>query len=138
MTTGVINGTLLRLYIGGNAVAYATSSTLDLTTALRETIHKDNPGSGDREVEPGQKSGTCSFEALYSEDGDNNDFAELFDAWKDRTKLTCMISTEVAGDTKYTFEAYLTSLSSTGPVEENATFSGTLEITGSITKAAIT
>lgn len=137
-TTGVINGTLLRLYIGGSAVAYATSCTLSMNTELRETIHKDNPGSGNREIETGQKSGSISFDALYSSDGAANAPDDLFTTWDNRTSISWIISTEVAGDVKYTGSGYITSLELNAPVEENSTISGTIEIDGSITKATIT
>lgn len=137
-STGVINGTNLRLYLGGNAIAYATSCTLDVSRELRETIHKDNPGSGWREVEVGQKSGTMTVEALYNTDGTNNSPDVLFDALDNGTSLTAMLSTEVSGDSKYSFSCFATSFSSSAPVEENATFSVTFEIDGAITRTTVT
>lgn len=137
-TSGVINGTSLRVYIGGNVVAYATSSNIDMSTELRETIHKDNPGSGFREVAPGQKSATIGVEAFLNEDGANNAWGDLFAAWTGRTEIEWVYSTEASGDTRLSGNGYITSLSSTAPVEENSTVSLTIEVNGAITKVTIT
>jgi hypothetical protein len=137
-SVGVVNGTNLRVYSGGNAIAYATSCTLDISRALRETIHKDNPGSGWREIEVGQKSATLTIEALYSEDGANNTPDVLFDALNAGTSLSIEFSTQESGDDKYNFSAFCTAWSATGPVEENATFSCTFEVDGAITRGSIT
>lgn len=137
-TAGVVNGTALRAYSGGNVVAYATSCTLDLTRETRETIHKDNPGGGWAEAEVAGKSGTLTVEALFNEDGANNSPDVLFAALDNGTLLTMLVSTEVAGDTRYTFQAYCTGWSLNAAVEENATFSATFNITGAVTKATIT
>lgn len=138
MTTDVINGTDFRLYISGNAVAYATSCSLSASTEIRETIHKDNPGSGDREIQLGQKSASITCEAFMNEDGTNNATFDLFDLWKARTQIAWVMSTEASGDSRLSGNGYITSFESTGPVEENATASITIEVDGSINKVTIT
>lgn len=135
-STGVINGTNLRLFVGSTPIGYATSCTLSLSRELRETIHKDNPGSGWVESEVGQKSGTCTIEALYNEDGtsSNNEVpTTLADALNDGTKLSATVETGVSGDHIYSFSAYCTEYEVTAAVEENATYSATLTITGAVT-----
>lgn len=132
-TTGVINGTLLRAYNGANAIAKATNCTLSISRETRETVHKDNPGSGWREVEVGRKTGTLTVEALYGEDGTNNNPDDLFTALDDGTSLTMKVSTEVTGDSLYSFSAYCTSYEINAPVEENSSYSCTFEIDGAVT-----
>lgn len=135
-STGVINGTNLRAYIGSTPVGYATSATLSVSRDLRETIHKDNPGSGWAESEVAQKSGTLTVEALYNEDGTTNDYTTprtLFDALDDGTALSFTFETGVSGDNIYTFSAYCTSFEVTAAVEENATYSCEFTVTGAIT-----
>jgi|SRR6056297_624092 len=135
-STGVINGTNLRMYIGSTPIAYATSCTLSFSRELRETIHKDNPGSGWAESEPGQKSGTLTVEALYNEDGTTNNYETprtLFDALDDGTELSCTVETGIDGDNIYTFSAFCTEYEVTASVEENATYSASFTITGAVT-----
>lgn len=136
-TTGVVNGTLLRAYSGANVVAKATNSTLSITRETRETVHKDNPGNGWSEAEPGRKSGSLTVEALYGEDGANNNPDDLFTALDDGTSLTMKLSTEVTGDTLYSFSAYCTSYEINAPVEENSSYSATFTITGQVTKSTV-
>jgi len=138
-STGVINGTNLRLFVGAVPIAYATSCTLSITRETREVIHKDAPGAGWAESAPGQKSGTCSVDALYNEDGtvnDNETPKTLFDALNSGTLLNCTVETGEVGDNIFAFTAYVTDLEVTAAVEENATYSATLTISGTITMSA--
>lgn len=132
-STGVINGTNLRIYIGGNAVAYATNCTLTGSRELRETLHKDNPGAGFREIEVGRGQYTVTVEALYAEDGANNNPHTLMAAFRAKTSLSCALDTTVSDDTRYTFTAFCTQIEINGPVEENSSFNVTLEVDGDIT-----
>ena len=135
-STGVINGTNLRAYIDTTPVAYATSATLSISRDTRETIHKDNPGSGWAESEVAQKSGTLTVEALYNEDGTDNNYTTprtLFDALDNGTKLAMTLETGTSGDNIYTFDAVCTSYEVSAPVEENSTLSCTFTVTGAIT-----
>ena len=71
-SVGVIKGEKFRLYLGGSFVAYSTECTIDLSAAEVEIVHKDNAGASWRNVQLGQKSGTVTVSALFSEDGANN------------------------------------------------------------------
>lgn len=136
-TSGIINGTLLRIYYAGTAIAYATNCTLSITRELRETLSKDTPGNGWRTVSVGQKSGTLTTEALYSDSGDsstNVQAADLFTLLDNGTPMVLVMTTDVAGDTNYQCTGYCTNLELNAPVEENSTFSATFEISGAITK----
>jgi len=136
-STGVINGTNLRLYVGSTPIAYATSCTLSFSRELRETIHKDQPRLWrGQKVNRGQKSGTLTVEALYNEDGTSNNYETprtLFDALDDGTELSCTVETGVSGDNIYTFSAFCTEYEVTAAVEENATYSASFTITGAVT-----
>ena len=138
-TIGVINGTNLRVYASGNAIAYATSCTLSMSKDFNETFHKDNAvtASGWRTIqtEGQQKTATINVEGLYNDDGANNTPAELFDIFDDNTLIEWKLSTEVTGDEYYSGSGYITSLEFTGQVEENATFSATIDVSGTVTKA---
>jgi hypothetical protein len=84
-----MNGSLLRLYVDGVAVAYSTSDTLDLTRAMRELAHKDNTSAW-VEVSPGQKSATFSTELMFADIGDasaNTKFNTLFSSWDSGTSI---------------------------------------------------
>lgn len=136
-TSGIINGTLLRIYKGGTAIAYATNCTLSITRELRETLTKDSPGTGWRTVTVGQKSATMTTESLYSDAGDsstNIQPGDLFTDLDNGTPLIMRFTTDVAGDTYYETTGYCTNIEMNAPVEENSTFSATFELSGALTK----
>lgn len=153
----VQNGTNLRIYVNtgsgtAHAIAYATSCTIDFTGEERDTLTKDSTGSW-RELEIGQLSGTISGEALFAEDpasdvsSTRTDYFDLFTVFKNKTKIYWMVSqstsasrnaTEDSAKTKTTGFGYITSLSKSGEVEQNTTFSFTLAMTGEPTTATIT
>jgi hypothetical protein len=135
-TTGIINGSLLRLYVGDVALAYSTSDTLDLTRAMREIAHKDNTSAW-VEVAPGQKSATFSTELLFADVGDtsaNIKFDTLFNSWSNGTPVVCTYTTDVLGDSIYTFTAFIESLSLNSANQENVTASASLRINGEVLK----
>lgn len=145
-STGIINGTDLRLFMNTGsgaveAIGYATNVTLDLSAETRDTLNKDNVGSW-ATTDIGQLSGTCTGEALYSMPGallaSRQGFSDLFSVFSNKTKVYCAVRTATSGDKYLKFYAYLTSLSQNGPVEENATFSFTLTITGTVTEDTYT
>lgn len=132
-TAGVINGTDLRLYVGDTTpitVAYATNCTFDATMETRQTIHKDNPGTGWQEFAAGSKSATLSTDVLMNEDSATNDPYDLFALLSAGTQVSWYFSTEVAGNRRLYGEGLITSFSIAAPVEENATYSVTITVTG--------
>lgn len=137
-TNGIINGTAMRLYKDGTAIGAATSCSMTVTREIRETIHKDNPNGGWREVEVGRKQGTMTAENLYSLDSANVKPGTLFDALDNGTLLLMRFTTDVSGDDYYEGSAYCTEFSITAPVEENTTYSCTFEVTAAITRSTET
>lgn len=136
-TTGIINGTLMRLFKGSTAIGYATSCQMNITAAMREILTKDSPAGGFREVLKGQLSGTLSTEALYAGPGDastNVAFDDLFVDLIAGTVLTIKFTTDVVGDNIFTMSAICTSLDLNAGVEENTSYSASFEITGAIVK----
>lgn len=135
-TTGIINGSLLRLYVDGVAVAYSTSDTLDLSRAMREMAHKDNTSAW-IEVAPGQKSATFSTELMFADVGDssaNTKFNTLYASWDAGTLITCLYTSSVNGDSVYSFSAYIESLSLNAANQESVTASASLRVNGAITR----
>lgn len=125
----------MRLYKDGTAIGAATTCAMTVSRELRETIHKDNPGSGWREVAVGQKTATLTTEALYSLDTANVAPGTLFDALDNGTLMLFKFTTSVSGDDYYQGSAYCTQYDINAVVKENTTFSCTFEITGAVTRA---
>lgn len=138
---GVINGTTIRLYDGTTPIAYATSSSFDESAEVRETVSKDSVGSY-QEIEIGQLSGTLTCEAFLSEDAtvggvSRTNYYLLRAKFAAKTAISWRMTSDVSGDVLYTGSAYITAISMSAPVEENATFSLTLTINGAPTAGTV-
>jgi predicted secreted protein len=131
-TTGIVNGTKLKISIAGTAVAYTTNATVDLAMATRDASSKDSLGW--REVKEGQLSGTISGDFLHAFDSSYG-FEDLFAAMIARTAVTIKYATTDAADKAIEGSGYLTSLSQSSPMEDTVTGAFTLEFTGAITYA---
>jgi TP901-1 family phage major tail protein len=123
----VLNGTKMLLYVGGIAIAGATSHTLSLNMDTRESTNKDSQGW--RELLESVRSWTVSGEGLKSFDAayGHDDLAALY---VNRTPVVVKLSTEQSGETYYEGSAFLTSIDADFPNEDNSTFSFTFEGTG--------
>lgn len=135
-TTGVIDGSLMRITIGGNAIAYATTASFNMSRATTERVHKDLT-NGQTEIKLNELTNTVSGEGFYSFDGTNNTFDVLFDAMVAGTALTVLLTTSNSGDIQYSFTARLTSLSSSHEARQDSTFSYEMAIDGAVTKTTI-
>ena len=133
-TSGVMNGTLLGVYVGTTLVAHATEGSISLSMDTRDISSKDSAGT--RALLEGMKSGSISMSALYAEDAAYG-ADELYTAMAARTPLAVKFSTEVSGDHFWSASAYLTSLEVSAGTEDNVTYSATFELTGAITYAAV-
>lgn len=131
-TTGVFNGTNLILTIEGTAIGHSTSCTLTLNNDLPEATTKDS--SGFQEVIAGVMSGEISFDGLVAYD-DTANAIELNDYLLARTQITCVFGTAESGDDIYTAEGFLSSVETTAEMESPVSYSGSITLTGSITKS---
>tara|TARA_R110001632_G_scaffold195312_1_gene316938 strand:- start:2378 stop:2788 length:411 start_codon:yes stop_codon:yes gene_type:complete len=131
-TTGVFNGTNLILKVESVAVGHTTSCTLSLSGDLPEATTKDS--SGFQEVIAGVMSGELSFEGLVAYD-DTANAVQMADYLLARTQLTCVFGTAVTGDAVYTAEGFLSSVEMSAEMESAVTYSGSITLTGSVTKS---
>ena len=131
-TTGVFNGTNLILSVEGATVGHTTSCSMSLSMDTPEATTKDSNGFS--EYIGGVKGGEISFEGLIAYD-DSSNAIEMADFLLARTQLTCVFGTEETGDVIYTAEGFLTSVEMSAEMEAAVTYSGSITITGAITKS---
>lgn len=134
MTSGIVNGTLIALYVNGTKIANLVSNDLDLSMATRDTSNKDT--SGWKTALGGLLNWSCSAEGQFDEAASFT-YTQLFDIITARTAVTVVVKSGVTGDHSYTGSALMTNLKLTAPKEENTTFSCSFEGTGSLVKATI-
>jgi len=131
-TTGVFSGTNLILKIQTQTLGHTTSCTLTLNNDLPEATTKDS--SGFQEVIAGVMSGEISFDGLVAYD-DTANAIELNDYLLARTEITCVFGTAETGDDVYTANGFLSSVETTAEMESPVSYSGSITLTGSITKS---
>ena len=132
-TTSVFNGTNLLLSVEVDVLGHTTSCSLSLSNDLPEATTKDS--NGFQEVIAGVISGELSFDGLvdYS---DTANAIELADYLLARTQITCVFGTAVTGDAIFTAEGYLSSVEQSAEMESPVSYSGSITLTGAITKSA--
>lgn len=146
--TGVMNASNFVLYTGtslalATPVAFAQDCSISISMEPRDTTTKYSEGW--RELAEGLRQFSISASQLFAENATNGE-AELYASLDNRTPLSFKVTVqngsiastaEVNGNTRYTGQCYVTSIEKTGGVEDNVTFSVTLEGTGKLTREII-
>lgn len=132
-STGIINGTLLGVYVNGTLVAKSTSCSLEITQATRNTTTKDS--NRWEEALASTRSWNINGDFLDAEDAAYR-FDDLF-ALLNGSAVTLKMSSEVTGDKYYTGSAILTSLKREAPMEDNATGAYAFKGTGPLSEATV-
>jgi len=128
------NGTSLTLKVGGNAIAQATSASVTLDS---DTIDVSTKSSGGfQEVIQGQRSGTVDFEGLVDlNTGSTGNAKTIYDAWYNGSSVSWELndgSYKIFGDA-----GFITNLTIDAPMEDVATYSGSIQISGYVSIAAV-
>lgn len=134
-TAGVINGTLIGVYVGGTKINKGTSASLSINHSVRDITSKDS--SAWSESLEGLRDWTIDFEGLFAFDSTYG-IVDLEGVLTARTAVTVRFSTEVTADEYWEGTAFLTSLSADGATEESSTFSGSFQGTGALNFKALT
>ena len=147
-TAGIRNGSGITIFFeteGTTPVVanHVTDLSVNASTDTRDTTTKNNGGY--RALLPGLKSLTVNFTAMYAADATNG-YDELMTDFLLGAKQDVIVqsvdwisgvATPHVDDQKITFEAYITSLELSAGVEDNATYTCTLECVSDITFATI-
>lgn len=134
-TTNPEYGNNLVLEINGVQIDNLLSNGFEPTREFRDVTTKDSQDWS--ESRPTTRSVTIPFEGLYSKTSVNG-YEELFDAWSLGTLLNWKVTTGIAGDTIWTGQGFIESISLDGPMADNVTFSGSITVTGVVTKGTET
>lgn len=125
----IVNGTYLRVLVGGAVINCETDSTFSSSVELDRTICKDSP---DSTAVPGTLTWNISGSALL-EGNPSNGFIDLLTSHqaKDLVAVSYRQNDPDAGGTfTITGNGYITEISASGATEESATFDFTIEGSG--------
>jgi predicted secreted protein len=141
-TTGIVNGTLIGLYkvVAGTPttftkIANGRAAGADLSIDMIEITTKDS--SGFKEYVAGEKGGTFQFEGLLEYDTSvatqGLSFDDMVTDALAGTAFTIRWSSQSTGDEYLESSVLVSSVSASAPQNESATFSCTMQMTGTIT-----
>jgi hypothetical protein len=125
----IVNGTYLRVLVGGSVINCETDSTFSSSVELDRTICKDSP---DSTAVPGTLTWNISGSALL-EGNPSNGFIDLLTSHqaKDLVAVQYRQNDPDAGGTfTISGNGYITEISASGATEESATFDFTIEGSG--------
>lgn len=134
-TTGPFNGTSLTVYVAGTAIALSKSCTLNRNNSMIDTTTKDS--AGDKDGIPGLRDWSVSVDGLVGLDETTN-IAYLDGLLTGRTLVSLKFSTNTSGDTYWTGNAYITTVSVESPMEAEVSFSAAFEGTGPLALVTLT
>lgn len=121
----VINGNNIGVYVGGQLIGCLTNASFSSTNNTIDVTCKD--GNGQRAILPSGNSATIEFEGLFNPSSTYG-LDDLIDIHLNKTEVTIGIGD--ISNIGINANAYLNTLSFTGPLNAGTTFSGTFEITG--------
>jgi hypothetical protein len=134
-TTGVLNGTLMAIYVGGTKVATLLTNSISINRPTRSIASKDDATWDAKAINRANwsKSGRAffKFDAGYG-------FRNLYAAIVAGAAVTVRSSTAVSGDYYYEGSAFLTEVGADYADNDNSEYSFTLEGTGALSETLIT
>lgn len=126
-TVGLVNATLIVATVAGAQITHLTGVSLNLSHSPRDASSKDS--LGDEEILEGQRSGEMTADYWDADDAAEG-FIALHTVYANRSTVSIVFGTGVVGDSDYTGNYMLTSLTRGGGVEETATGSVSFKRTG--------
>jgi len=127
-----INGTDLIISIGGTNVSHTTNASLNIEVASIDVSSKDDAGL--QEVIAGQTTASIDFEGMV-DFGATYGVNDLLSAMNAKTEVAWLLGTGASGD-RFTGDGIITSITMDAPMEDVATFSGTITVSGGVTYTA--
>jgi predicted secreted protein len=119
-STGVINGTLLAIYVGAVKIDVQKSCTVSMSHDVRTYINKDSAGW--ENAAAGKKSWEMSGEADFKIDATYG-LSQLFTAYVSGTEVALKFQTAVSGDGYLYGNAQVSKLDWSAGTEETGTMS---------------
>ena len=135
LTTGVVNGNNILLYVNGDPVACSTNAEISYTNELIEVTCKDLNGAKQYLLGSGDWNMTVAmfwkFDAAFGA-------GDMWDLALGKTEVEAMFSNENAGDFRLVGTALITSINGVAPLNGGVTCDVTLQGTGTLVKEIVT
>ena len=132
-----LDGYDILVQTGGVAVVGQQGTSLDFVSDMIDITTKDS--NKFKEYLAGEKGGTITIDGLYDVDTGNNNTEDVFASLLAGTEVTWKWGKYATpGDKYFTGSAIISSLNMSGPKNEAATYSMTLQVTGEFEIVTVT
>ena len=138
--SGYVNGADLLLSVGGKAVGHCTTHTVTYNTETKERAVKPTAATAYAVASLWKEKGvtglsiSINFEGLRHYGETEGGFKALLNAWKTGAAVAVTAFERDSDSTPYLSGNFvITSLESSNPAQDDATYSGTLENNGAVT-----
>lgn len=135
-TSGIINGTLLGVYIDGTLIASAKTCKFSVSHEVRDTTTKDDAGW--KTNKEGGRSWKVETDGLVNASSSSGSFSTLFGLFTNRTEVTVSFQTAVSGDKHYRGRGHITALDQSADNQSSVSFTASFEGTGVLTEGTLT
>jgi TP901-1 family phage major tail protein len=125
-----ISGNLIFLEWDGSDVVGLTDKSIDFSTDMIDTTNQQSTGAWKTYL-PGEKGSTINFSGVYDEAGSEG-ASTLFADLTNGTEVTFKIG-EKASSSYWTGKGLVSSISCSGPKNDAASYTGTIQVTGPVT-----
>lgn len=132
-----LNGNLILIEFEGYTLACQTSGNFNVDSDMLDTTCKGE--APNRTFIPGLQNATISLEGFYDPDATTGTGAlDLIGYIKDGQQVTWKFGQLTSGDIYLTGEGYLSNVSIDGPLNDVASYSATLQVTGAWSQVQLT
>lgn len=132
----VLNGDVILLSANGNTLKGTVSQSMEASTDMIDITTKDS--NGDKEYLSGERDQTFSVEGKWDPADTNEGATDAYDDWNSGSTVTCLFGQLSVGGTQWSFTGRYSGFTLSGPKNEAATFSLTIQRTGATTKQTVT
>lgn len=130
-------GNALLLIIGANTLAATTSQDISFSRGEIDATSKDSTADY-KETLLGRKEASISVEGQYDPAASTGTGAlDVFDLMDDGTSVTVKWGETTTGGKYFTASGYVKDFSLSGPLDEVATWTATITLTGAVTVGTV-
>ena len=132
----VLNGDVILISANGNQLKGTVQADMEASADMIDITTKDS--GGDKEYLSGERDQTFSVEGKWDPSDTNEGATDAYDDWASGNTVTVLFGQLTSGGTQWSFTDRYSAFSLSGPKNDAATFSLTIQRTGATTKQVVT
>lgn len=126
----------MLLSANGNVLKGTTSDSIEFTADMIDITTKDS--AGDKEYLAGERDAVINVEGKYDSAAATEGAGDMYDDFASGATVTVLWGEQDTGGEQWSCNALVSSMTFSGPKNDAATYSATLQVTGGATKQTVT